>query len=218
MGAAATTRYVLHTAAYEVEDACNGAVVVLHGDFVITQTTTPASDGGTNVRSRITSTNLEGVDEKGLAYRALDAELSFVHDVPQQTIAPFTDAHATLLLLPQAKRAEDAARFGVQGDRRAERHAIGGARSLVHDLPRPQAHKHLTAARPRPAHALARESHLTGPPPTLYRSVCGTQWRQRRRRERVGSGLLSWFCQERDRQHHEGQDAVSDTCPSAAGA
>ena len=99
--AAATTRYVLHTAAYEVEDACNGGVVVLHGNYVITQTTTPASDGGTDVRSRIVSTNLEGVDENGLPYRALDAELSFVHELPEQATAPFTDAHATLLL-PQA--------------------------------------------------------------------------------------------------------------------
>jgi hypothetical protein len=96
--AATTTRYVLHTAAYQVEDACNGGVVVLSGDFVITQTTTPARDGGTNVRSRITSTNLEGVDENGLGYRALDAELSFVHELPQQPTVPFTDVHATLLL------------------------------------------------------------------------------------------------------------------------
>lgn len=98
---ATTTRYVLHTAAYQVEDACNGRVVVLNGDFVITQTVTRAADGGTNTRSRIVSTDLHGVDETGLAYRALDAELSFVHEAPPQVTASFTDAHATLLL-PQA--------------------------------------------------------------------------------------------------------------------
>ena len=43
---AETTRYVLHVPAYLVEDACNGHVVVLNGDFVITQKTTPAPDGG----------------------------------------------------------------------------------------------------------------------------------------------------------------------------
>jgi hypothetical protein len=94
---ATTTQYVLHTAAYEVEDSCNGGIVILHGDFVITQTTTRAADGGTNVRSRIVSTNLQGVNENGLPYRALDAELSFVHELsPQMT--QFSDAHATLLL------------------------------------------------------------------------------------------------------------------------
>ena len=94
---AVTTRYVLHTAAYEVQDSCNGGVVILQGDFVITQTTTRAADGATTVRSRIVSTNLQGVNENGSAYRALDAELSFVHELPQQ-MTRFSDAHATLLL------------------------------------------------------------------------------------------------------------------------
>lgn len=96
--AAATTRYVLHTAAYPVEDACNDHVVVLHGDFVITQTTSPAADGGTTTRSRIVSTNLAGLDEDGLAYRAVDAERSFVHERRATGTAFFVDAHATLLL------------------------------------------------------------------------------------------------------------------------
>lgn len=96
--AAATTRYVLHTAAYPVRDACNSRVVLLHGDFVITQTATEAANGATTVRSRIVSSNLRGVDEYGLAYRALDAELSFAHELPSHSTTQFTDAHATLLL------------------------------------------------------------------------------------------------------------------------
>ena len=95
---AETIRYVLPMPAYAVEDACNGRVVVMSGDFVITQTRTPAEDGGTYVRSRITSTNLRGVDENGLGYRGLDAELSFQHELPEQGTGSSVDAHATLLL------------------------------------------------------------------------------------------------------------------------
>ena len=95
---AETIRYVLHDPAYRVEDACNGHVVVMSGDFVITQTRTPAPDGGTYIRSRITSTNLSGFDENQLSYRGLDAEVSFQHELPQHYTGSSVDAHATLLL------------------------------------------------------------------------------------------------------------------------
>lgn len=75
---AATNAYVLHVAAYPVEDACNGTVVILNGDFVITPTTTPTPDGDMTVRSQIVSTNPRGVDQNGMSYKALDAEVSFV--------------------------------------------------------------------------------------------------------------------------------------------
>jgi hypothetical protein len=97
-GEADTLRYVLHNPAYVVNNACNGTVVFLHGDFVMTQVTTPTPDGGTKVRSRIVSVNLGGTDENGMSYRALDAEASFIHYLTDDSTSGFTDAHATLLL------------------------------------------------------------------------------------------------------------------------